>query len=71
MRFQLDITCDNAAFRDHDPDNPEPETSDGREVARILRTLAGHLEDDVLSPDDGRPVLDYNGNRVGAWTVES
>jgi hypothetical protein len=57
MRFNIDMTCDNAAF-----DDPAPE------VARILRKIASQLEnwDGYTSY---QTILDINGNDVGRWRL--
>lgn len=55
MKFTLKIDCDNAAFED----NP------AREVANILRELGSKLDEGLDTPDD-QPLLDSNGNKVGA-----
>lgn len=38
----------------------------GAEVARILHKLADHIAD---SRDGSGTLLDFNGNRVGHWTL--
>jgi len=61
MKINIEITADNAAFE-------EP-----GELSRILQKLANYTEDisgrdgDILH---GKPLMDYNGNRVGEVTVE-
>lgn len=52
MRFTIDIECNNSAF---DPD-PWPE------LARILRDMAGQLEE---RHPDYMTLRDVNGNAVG------
>ena len=49
---------ENAAFDDKE-----------EEVARVLHKLAEHLSESLLSVDDGKPLVDLNGNRVGKWEV--
>jgi hypothetical protein len=60
-RFTVEIDTANAAF-DEDP---------GLELARILRNLAGRMEEtpDLLSDDAPWPyaVRDVNGNTVGTF----
>lgn len=51
--FELSLKSGNAAFAD-DP---------AGEVSRILRETA----DKIDGGDDGGPVRDINGNRVGDW----
>jgi len=55
MRFQLLISCNNAAFGDWP----------SIEVARIMRELAKRVDGDC----EGREgtVRDANGNTVGTW----
>lgn len=55
--FTLTIETDNAAF----------EFAPGAEVARILRTLADHIDPDQRE-ETGR-VRDANGNTVGNWKL--
>ena len=53
--FRLQIKCDNAAFEDLEG-----------EVGRILRRVAA----DVAEQGDRSGVcMDYNGNRVGSYTL--
>lgn len=61
MQLTITMSLDNAAF--HEPE-PNPEAS------RLLRKLAG-LIDAAPSLDDGDtgPLIDANGNKVGAWSV--
>ncbi len=54
--FALKIATDNTAFG----------FGAGREVARILRTLADRLEN---ADDDMGPVMDFNGNTVGSFEL--
>lgn len=56
MEAKINITMDNAAFRD------EPAT----ELARILRRLAEAVEDGSSDQD----LLDYNGNTVGRFRID-
>ena len=58
--IRLQIKTDNAAFADDNRD---------REVARILRDLADSFEVGLVV--DGRPIMDYNGNRVGFVGVKA
>lgn len=64
MKFKLDITTDNAAF--------EGSCWSG-EVARILRTLAGQLDEVGRAMHVAPEILirDVNGNTVGKATVGS
>jgi len=61
MRYTLTIDCDNAAFDDG------PNSA----IAEILRTQAHRL--DVMAEifDEDVPVMDANGNRVGAARLSS
>ena len=55
--FRLKIETGNAAFED---------AGTPQEVARILREIAGRIEDRACLPDC-LPVYDYNGNRCGEF----
>ena len=55
LRVKLD--SDNEAFADGNA---------GNEVARILRELAEHVSD---SRDGSGTLRDFNGNRVGHWSL--
>ena len=59
MRFVLEITMDNDAFTDNA----------GGEVSRILRGLVTKLEYTHLEVDECKQLIDYNGNKVGSWTI--
>jgi hypothetical protein len=59
--FTVTIKTDNAAFGESDEEKAQ-------EVARILRGLANDLE--FVFPDGNRGLYDYNGNRVGSFTLE-
>lgn len=68
LMFRLEINTANAAF--HDDDSGEATSASlGVEIGRILRTLAGRLENPRASGDEGR-LYDHNGNRVGSWRLE-
>lgn len=56
MSFKLTIKTDNDAFSE----------DAGAEVARILREIAEKVE----NGSTGSGVLDYNGNRVGQFTLD-
>lgn len=55
--FELKFDTDNAAFTD----------DCAAECARILREIADKLE----AGKNGGPVMDYNGNGVGMWDLDS
>jgi len=55
-KFKIDMVVEGSAF---EPDR-------GREIARILRTLANRLESD----ETGEWLWDINGNQVGAYTLK-
>lgn len=59
MVFNLTIHCDNAAF-----DGTVLDAN--REVAHILRKLADRLTGEVDDTNTSWPMLDSNGNTVGA-----
>jgi hypothetical protein len=57
MKLTITIQMDNEAFDDG---------NEGRtEAARILRDVAKHLE----QGDDGRRLMDSNGNHVGRFEI--
>ena len=58
MRFQLNMSCDNAAFGDWS----------GDEVARILQTIAQRCASIVTIDSDSGTIRDANGNTVGRWS---
>lgn len=63
--FNLTIATTNAAFRDDDDNEDEASNDEATrtELARILREIAGKLE----NGSDGGKVYDFNGNGVGTW----
>ena len=64
--FKLTLKTENAAFCDSDfPD--QDAAARGCEVARILREVAGKVEDG-LPEGAGGNIRDANGNKVGEWT---
>lgn len=58
IRFETD----NEAFTNQGEENPEAMRA---ESARILRVIADKLE----NGQDGGPVIDANGNKVGTWSL--
>lgn len=69
MKAIIEITCDNAAFRDPDDDDEESsihEAARNEQLALILRDLAKHIE----QGSDGKSLLDVNGNKVGSYRLE-
>ena len=62
MRFKLEISTDNAAFQGANEDD-HSEAPTALELARILRNLAGAMEDECEVGH--RTLHDINGNRVG------
>lgn len=58
--FRIDITTDNAAFRDEETDLPNP----GAELTRILRLLADRIEQ---GGGQSGQLFDINGNLVGSY----
>lgn len=63
MIFKLNITCDNAAFNQDDPETEGSFELAAVEVARILQDCAKH----VVNGSAARAVHDTNGNRVGSY----
>jgi hypothetical protein len=58
-RVTIIIQTDNAAF-----------VSDPSELSRILHKLADETASYAPKVGDGCSLFDYNGNRVGIYTVE-
>lgn len=63
MRANITVRMDNAAFF-------EEEDGQGRELARILRKLAGELDKEMPSYFEGYGLYDINGNHVGTVTIK-
>lgn len=61
--FALTFDTGNAAFHEEEHDEEAP-ARNSAETARILRELAGKVEDGSLSGT----ILDVNGNRIGGWS---
>lgn len=55
--FKVEFATDGHAFKDEEG-NPDPS-----EVTRILRVIAGKVDD----YHTGGSILDANGNNVGTW----
>ena len=53
MRFEMRITCKNAAFEDGN-----------QEISRLLRSVA-----DIIETSDTGTLRDYNGNTVGDFEL--
>ena len=66
MQLVLEIGLENAAF---EVEGGFGDQVSGREVARILRRLAGRLDVLPLVEGDGDGLRDINGNTVGLWEV--
>lgn len=56
MRFELNVSTDNAAFDGEDREE---------ELARILRDAADQVARSILRPNEPIRLFDVNGNRVG------
>ena len=56
---KIEFTTGNAAFRTED------ERLDEYEVARILKDIAEKIESGATSGS----VIDYNGNKIGTWSI--
>lgn len=70
MTLTLTISLDNAAFHDDRDEEGEPtEQASGAEVSRILRVLSKSLAEETIEAGDRWPLIDVNGNRVGAAVV--
>ena len=64
--FTLKMETENAAFRNDSAADDSRDTAAAMyEVARILRWIAGELENDA----DHGLCMDANGNRVGEWRL--
>lgn len=61
MKALIEVRMDNAAFED----------MPGMELGRILRDLAKHVEhaDGKIRSQDGRRLMDSNGNHVGCLHI--
>jgi hypothetical protein len=59
-KLKLTIDLGNAAFED----------KAGFEVAAWLRELAAKLEPWDELESEHRPIRDFNGNRVGEWSID-
>lgn len=64
-RFTLDVDMVGSVFGD------EPIHDGVFELARILRTVADRLEAGDYTPHDDNPIREYNGNRVGRFTLDA
>ena len=66
--FTLSIKTDGAAFSDDSvgPDDCGREIGRRNEVARILREVADRMD----NGDDCGLTMDYNGNKVGRFTLD-
>ena len=53
-----------------DTDNDAFGEDAGAEVGRILRVTASRAESHGIGPRTGHDLYDYNGNKVGHFTVE-
>ncbi len=61
MRFDLTVKMDNAAF----------EVINGAALADIMKRLSSKIEELDLSPGDGGPISDLNGNKCGSWGIKA
>jgi len=60
MRFKCEINMDNAAFA-HDPH---------LELANIIKQISKDVDDFVcVERERTKTIRDYNGNKVGEWTI--
>lgn len=66
--FTLHISTDNAAFEKDDEDAYFPNEVRAIEIARILREIAGELDNGA---DSSGSAFDINGNDVGEWAITS
>lgn len=57
---KIEFTTGNAAFRTED------ERLDEYEVARILKDIAEKIESGATYG----AIIDYNGNKVGSWSID-
>ncbi len=64
MAFHLTIKTDGAAFTNEDTGEPNP----GPEVARLLEQIAREIRELGITGD--AVVRDYNGARVGSWSLD-
>lgn len=65
MQFTLTINCTGAAFADDgNPANPDATFCRDNELARILSSISGSLQDGQISAGT---ILDTNGNPCGSY----
>jgi len=66
----ITIDTDNAAF--HDDDGKPSDYAQTMEVARILRKLVHKLESGLAAGSRvyATSLMDYNGNRVGSFSMD-
>jgi hypothetical protein len=62
MKATIRIDMNNAAF--------DPEEGETVELARILRNLAGRLDEEMADYFDVYPLYDTNGNQVGSLQIK-
>lgn len=63
-KFELTIDLDNDAFRG------ELDEINNDELAAIVRLISEHLQDIGTHTGISSYVRDYNGNKVGQWSIE-
>ena len=68
MQFKLTLDMDNAAFRPMDEREKDAARAAGVELAHILRTLAGKVEDSCQT-GDMIAARDSNGNTCGTLQI--
>lgn len=73
MRYTLTVDIDNAAFSVESGDDERTATADPRAVAARLFDVAARINTWGVSLEvgDNAPVHDVNGNRVGAWYIDT
>ena len=64
MKFILEISLNNAAYRDYAP-YPEQGELNTEALASDLKYIADQIRDGSTS----KAVIDINGNKVGQWRI--
>lgn len=64
MMFKLEFLTSGAAFED--PDGTNTELYRNLEVERILNRICT----EVAFGKDSGTIMDFNGNRIGSWSLD-
>lgn len=66
MKFVVEIACDNAAF---ESPHEGAEYANSMELTRILTKISRELAEQGAAVGMSSPIMDVNGNTVGAWKM--